>query len=136
MAMRREFHLVMDEEVGQWDDTLLFYLGQALESGYTFEQDYKQAYAVYEAAAEAGSADALNSMGWFTHKGLGRKPSLEQAMKLYTQAAAFGCATAAVNMGNIYESGELGSPDYAKALSWYKRGAELGSDTAQRGKLL
>lgn len=111
----------------QWNEEeldLLVRLGNALEDGYVFEQDYEAAYELYSIAADARDDRALNSLGWLTQNGLGTKKEADAARYLYLAAAMRGNTTAMVNLGNGYEQGLFdGEPNYHKAVRWYWKAA-------------
>ena len=103
---------------------LLVQLGNALEEGFVFEQDYEMAYELYSAAVDARDDRALNSLGWLTQNGLGTEKDVETARYLYLAAAMRGNTTAMVNLGNGYEQGLFdGEPNYRKAVKWYWKAA-------------
>lgn len=103
---------------------LLVQLGNALEDGFVFEQDYEMAYELYSAAADARDGRALNNLGWLTQNGLGTEKDMETARYLYLAAAMRGNTTAMVNLGNGYEQGLFdGEPNYHRAVRWYWKAA-------------
>ncbi len=105
--------------------------------------DYESAKAAYEAGeyetaleiliplAEAGDANAKNSLGVMYDKGLGVSQDYAEAAKWYGKAAEQGFAKAQHNLGGMYERGIGVQQDYAEAIKWYGKAAEQGFALAQ-----
>jgi len=98
----------------------------ALERG-----DYATAMGKLRPLAEAGHADAQNTLGVMYYKGQGVPEDDAKAAKWYRKAATQGNAEAQYNLGVMYDNG-LGVPqDHAKAAKWYRKAAEQGDADAQ-----
>jgi len=90
--------------------------------------DLKSALRVWLAAAEAGDADAQNTVGEIYERGLGAEPNYEAALIWYGKAAAQKYSRALFNLGTLYEQG-LGVPaDKLQALNLYRQAWGLPED--------
>lgn len=89
----------------------------------------KSALTVWLQSAEAGDADAQNTVGEIYERGLGAEPNYEAALIWYQKAADQGNAKAQFNLGTLYEQG-LGVPaDKLKALNLYRQSWGLPEDS-------
>ena len=97
------------------------YLFGNAEGGYNREA----ALASFEAAANAGSAEALYYLGVMAEQSaaIGR---FQQAMAYYEQAAALGCAKGLYGMGNLYRKGLGVEKNYDQARALYEQAVSLG----------
>ncbi len=92
--------------------------------------DYRTALEVWQAAADAGEAEAQYYVGQIYEKGLGREPAPEIAAAWYRKAAEQNYPAAQVAIGYLTERG-LGVPqDAAAAMNWYRRAAGLPESVA------
>lgn len=90
--------------------------------------DYKTALKVWLPAAEAGDADAQNSVGEIFERGLGTEPNYTVAALWFERAARQGHKGAQFNLGTLYETGKGVPQDKAKALNWYRQAWGLAED--------
>lgn len=90
--------------------------------------DYKTALRVWLPAAEAGDADAQNSVGEIFERGLGTEPNYEVAALWFKRAAEQGHKGAQFNLGTLYEAGKGVPQDKAVALNWYRQAWGLADD--------
>lgn len=90
--------------------------------------DYKTALRVWLPAAEAGDADAQNSVGEIFERGLGTEPNYEVAALWFERAARQGHKGAQFNLGTLYEAGKGVPQDKAVALNWYRQAWGLADD--------
>ncbi|PLW83695.1 peptidase C14 [Kineobactrum sediminis] len=90
--------------------------------------DYKTALRVWLPAAEAGDADAQNSVGEIFERGLGTEPNYEVAVLWFRKAAEQGHKGAQFNLGTLYETGKGVSQDKATALNWYRQAWGVSED--------
>ncbi|MEM6817669.1 MAG: caspase family protein [Pseudomonadota bacterium] len=90
--------------------------------------DLKSALNVWMSAAEAGDADAQNTVGEIFERGLGGEPNYEAAVIWYTKAAAQGDERALLNLGTLYELGRGVEQDRLKALNLYRQSWGLSED--------
>ncbi len=90
--------------------------------------DYKTALRVWLPAAEAGDADAQNSVGEIFERGLGTEPNYEVAALWFERAARQGHKGAQFNLGTLYEAGKGVPQDKAAALNWYRQAWGLADD--------
>ena len=82
--------------------------------------------AVLQGRAEAGDAEAMNSLGDCYRFGDGVLQDCATAVAWYRQAAEAGNAAAMNNLGSCYVTGEGVLQDYARAAGWFQKGAEAG----------
>ncbi|MDO8860367.1 caspase family protein [Haliea sp. E1-2-M8] len=90
--------------------------------------DYKTALKVWLPAAEAGDADAQNSVGEIFERGLGTEPNYAVAVLWFERAAKQGHKGAQFNLGTLYETGKGVPQDKAMALNWYRQAWGLAED--------
>ncbi|MDR2215516.1 MAG: caspase family protein [Nevskiaceae bacterium] len=91
--------------------------------------DAKSALRVWLAAAEAGDADAQNTVGEIYERGLGDVPNYEAAAIWYQKAADQGYSRAQFNLGTLYEQGLGVQIDRLKALNLYRTAWGLPQDS-------
>lgn len=96
----------------------------------TVEDDYDQALASYQLAADQKDAIGQLNLGLIYEKGKGRPVDFVKARELYQAAAEQGVSQAMVQLAGLYFNGSGGSRDEAEALSWYKKAAALGERDA------
>ncbi len=81
--------------------------------------------------ADAGDADAANTVGVQYEMGLSVVYNYNEAMKWYRRAAQGGSVAALYNIGSMYEWG-FGVPrDTGEAVRWYEQAAAKGHSGAQ-----
>jgi hypothetical protein len=88
--------------------------------------------AKYRKAADAGDADAMNSIGLMYDNGQGVLRDDRQAMAWYRKAAAGGNSNAALQLGFDYGMGHGVPIDYQQAMAWYRKAADEGNAAAMR----
>jgi TPR repeat protein len=81
--------------------------------------------------AEAGDADAANTVGFQYGNGLSVMQDDAEALKWYRKAAQLGSAEGEYNLGVVYENGFGVKQDYKEAVQWYRKAAERGLAAAQ-----
>ena len=81
--------------------------------------------------AEAGDADAANTLGFQYGNGLSVMQDDAEALKWYRKAAELGNAEAEYNLGVVHENGFGVKQDYKQAAQWYRKAAERGLASAQ-----
>ena len=81
--------------------------------------------------AEAGDAEALNTLGNLSANGQGTPQDDAAALRFYTQAAARGHAPAQFNLGLFTELGRATAADPAAAFQLYLKAAQQGFAPAQ-----
>ncbi|QIB65355.1 caspase family protein [Kineobactrum salinum] len=91
--------------------------------------DYKTALKVWLPAAEAGDAEAQNSVGEIFERGLGTEPNYVVAAMWFERAARQGHKGAQFNLGTLYEAGNGVPQDKAEALNWYRQAWGLSADS-------
>lgn len=82
---------------------------------------------LYEDCIEAGSAEAMCSLGALYYKGRGGEQDYEKAAHYYEMAEKAGNLQAAENLGYIWYYGRTGKRDYEKAFQYFIKGALLGN---------
>ena len=90
--------------------------------------DYKTALNVWLPAAEAGDADAQNTVGEIFERGLGGEPNYTAALVWYRKSAAQNNTRAQFNLGTLYEQGFGVEANQLEALNWYRRAWGIGED--------
>jgi TPR repeat protein len=98
-----------------------FRIGARYDSGDRVPRDGAEAVRWYRRAAEAGHANAQNSMGSI----LQAEKHYEQARPWYEHAAAQGHAQAINNLAYLYDLGLGTTQDRRKAFDLYSRAADL-----------
>lgn len=87
-------------------------------------QDFAVARSWFEKAAAQGHVCAMEELGFFDERGLGRDVDISSAMRWYEKASEQGNPVAMVGLGRIYFRGSDGvQKDYAKAEGYFKRAA-------------
>jgi TPR repeat protein len=94
--------------------------------------DYQQRLAKYRKAADAGDANAMNSLGLMYENGQGVPRDYRQAMAWYRKAADGGSSDAALQLGFFYGTGRGVPLDYQQAMVWYRKAADAGNVVAMR----
>jgi TPR repeat protein len=88
--------------------------------------------AKYRKAADAGDANAMNSIGLMYDNGQGMPRDDQQAMAWYRKAAAGGNSNAALQLGFDYGTGHGVPVNYQQAMAWYRKAADEGNAAAMR----
>ena len=101
--------------------------------GYEYynKKDYKNAFELFQKAADQGNANAQNCLGVMYRNGYGVTKDDAKAVEWYQKAANQGDATAQNNLGHMYHDGYGVPKDDAKALEWYQKAADQGNLNAQ-----
>ena len=76
--------------------------------------------------AEAGDADAANTVGFQYGNGLSVMQNDAEALKWYRKAAELGSEEGMYNLAGVYENGYGVKQDSQKAVKWYRKAAERG----------
>lgn len=98
-----------------------------LANGHGYAVNPGRARAMIQAAADAGSADALFELYVYDATGFNGSIDLETATSHLHQAAKLGSPRAMANLAGAYATGQGMARDDSKALTWYLRAAEAGS---------
>ena len=109
---------------GQGDGA--FYLARMLELGVGLEGDPEKARLLYLAAADKGSAKALNRVGLMSFRGEGVLQEYKAAREAICKGADLGEADAQFNCAGLLVQGQGGSKDVAKAMSYYAKASDQG----------
>ena len=91
-------------------------------------QNYERAVYYYRLAAEAGYADAQNSLGYCYDNGYGVEKDKKQALSWYLKSAENGNVTAMRNAGICYEDNN----DFSTAEEWYNKAKKAGHKDIQK----
>jgi len=81
--------------------------------------------------AEAGDAEAQNSLGWMYYKGEEVPEDDVEAAKWFRKAGEQGYASSQNSLGAMYSKGEGVPQDFAEAMEWYRKAAEQGNADAK-----
>ena len=81
-------------------------------------------------AAEAGDADAMDSLGFYFATGRGVVKNPQRAFELFSKAAALGNASSISNLGSMYSNAMFVKQDFPKALDYYEKAVEAGNSFA------
>ena len=106
------------------------HLDFALGKAYFFSKNYVAAARHLKIAADAGTPDALNALGYCFEKGLGVVKNGQKAVELYEKSAAAGSPVGMESLGNAYSDGTYVKKDYGKALDWFEKAIEAGNEDA------
>lgn len=96
----------------------------------TVDDNYSQAFAAYEQAANKGDILGIYNLALMNLYGKGLGVNYQRAKDLFTQAANQGVHEAMTQLGSIYFNGLGQSRDEQKAVFWYKKAADLGNANA------
>ena len=127
-------HKLIKKLVGLGNTEAMFYLADCHGSGgLGLERDPKEAFALYQAAAKAGHAQAAYRTAVCCELGAddggGTKKDPLKAMQWYKRSANMGDTPAMYKMGMSQLKGLLGQPpNAAEAISWLKRAAERADE--------
>ncbi len=113
----------------QPDDAFREALQLATGSGGT--QDYARARALFETAASAGRADAMNWLGRIHLNGLGTTADPAKAREWFERAANAGDVASMAQLGQLLHNGQGIAKDYDKARDWFERAAAAGNVASQ-----
>jgi hypothetical protein len=96
----------------------------------TARKDFATARRLYDQAASAGYAMALNNIGIIYEGGEGELANYAEAARWYQKAVDAGEPIAMVNLGWLYEQGHGVKKDYAVARRLYETGTKAGVTAA------
>jgi TPR repeat protein len=100
------------------------------DKGEGVQQDYKQALAWYEKAADQGWVLAQHNLGLLYYKGEVVQQDLKQAAAWHRKAAEQGYAEAQFFLGFMYREGKGVQQDSKQAAAWYRKAADQGNAEA------
>jgi hypothetical protein len=92
----------------------------------TARKDYAEARRLYEQAAAAGYATAMNNIGAIYEGGDGVPVNYAEAFRWYGKAVALGEPIAMVDLGWLYDTGHGVAKDYAEACRLYELATKAG----------
>lgn len=90
------------------------------------QQNYSDAFPLFQQLAEQGNADAQGIIGEMYHQGLGVIQNYKQAIYWYKKSAEQGQSYAQTNLGLMYYQGKGVARNYKQAAYWYSKAAEQG----------
>jgi len=91
------------------------------------KKDHAEAVRLYMPCADAGNAEAQNTIGYMYLMGKGIEKNGDLALKLLKEAAEAGCAQAVHRIAYMYDTGQnFVEQDLDKAVPWYQKAADLG----------
>lgn len=127
---------LLEKAAAAGDADAQYRLAKVLEGGFGVTADPVRALGLYQQAADAGIAAAVNDMGYFAYYGeLGVPEDRDRALALFRQAADLGHTEAMFNVASFAANGRapgLGPKDAADLLYRALRG---GSELALNGLL-
>lgn len=93
--------------------------------------EYHLALQLWQPAAEAGDAQAMNNLGVLYDKGLGVEPDVGRALYWYAKSAEAGHPSGMCNFGRMLEQGRGIPQDVEEAARWFDLAARKGQPEAQ-----
>jgi uncharacterized protein len=103
-----------------------YYYGLALEK----TNNVVEALRRVKMAADAGDADAIDSLGFYVVTGRGMMKNPERAFELFSKAAEMGNPEGIMNLGSMYSNGIFVKQDFPKALAYFEKAIEGGNSFA------
>lgn len=103
-----------------------FILGSMSFFGLGVAKSDKEAFRMWQNAAQQGQPDAQYDLGIMYAQGESVERDASRAMYWLKVASSNGNARASFVIGNVFECGRLGHRDYALAVDWYTRSFEQG----------
>jgi TPR repeat protein len=94
------------------------------------KQDYREAFRLFEQAAQAGHTGAENYLGVLYNNGLGVPQDYLKAREWHEKAAASGDSYAMYNLGLSHAMGRGVPQDYEQARYWFEKAARGGHPAA------
>lgn len=88
------------------------------------EKDFEKAFDWFKRGAEAGSREAMESLGIAYLNGTGTIPDVEEAERWLIKAAENGNVSAMNKLAVVYVDGDFGGKNVAKAIEWWVKAAE------------
>jgi TPR repeat protein len=82
--------------------------------------------------AEAGNADAQNTLGWMFANGHGAPQNSQEAIKWFRLAAGQGNTSAQLALGQMYRNGQGVEQDHVKAQMWIILAVAKGNSEAKQ----
>jgi TPR repeat protein len=105
-------------------------LGSMYWNGRGAPQDFKQAVALYQLAADQGNAVAEYDLGAAFEHGQGVSQDYAQAISWYRKSAEQQLALAETALGEMYAKGEGVTKDFPQAFAWFRKAADKGNAVA------
>lgn len=103
-----------------------FILGSMSFFGLGVAKSEKEAFRMWQNAAQQGQPDAQYDLGIMYAQGESVERDTSRAMYWLKVASSNGNARASFVIGNVFECGRLGYRDYALAADWYTRAFDQG----------
>jgi TPR repeat protein len=95
-------------------------------------KNYADALDAYQRAADLGSADAQNHLGYLYEHGLGVPQDFAEAMTWYRKAADQGSPSGQIRIAGLYYQGLGVARDYGQAATWSRKAASQGYAVGER----
>ena len=89
--------------------------------------DFRKSRKLYEIARSRGCADAINSLAWLYHHGLGVSQNFLKARELYEEASGQGDIDGMFNLALLYKH-DLSSGKFA--CEWMAKAKDAGDGQA------
>lgn len=115
-----------NDAYGVGDGDGAFYIGRMTELGVGLQPDIAKARALYLAAADKGSAKAMNRLGLMAWRGENVLQDYVAAAELICKAADKGDPDGQFNCAGLYSEGKGRPKDIAKAIAYYEKAAGQG----------
>ena len=113
-----------NDAIAQYPDVMRFSFEAGRVAG--ARKDYAEARRLYDKAAAAGYAMALNNIGGMYEGGEGVAKNYAESARWYGKAVAAGEPIAMVDLGWLYEHGQGVAQDLAEARRLYETAAKAG----------
>jgi uncharacterized caspase-like protein len=113
-----------NDAIAQYPDVIRFTFEAGRVAG--ARKDYTEARRLYDKAAAAGYAMAMNNIGGMYEGGEGVARNYAEAVRWYSKAAAAGEPIAMIDLGWLYEHGQGVAQDLAEARRLYETAANAG----------
>ena len=81
------------------------WVAEVYQNGWGVPQDYSKAHKWFEAAAAAGTTDAMIDLGRLYEQGLGVAQDYGKALEWFQKAVAAGNTDAKINLTRLHEQG-------------------------------
>lgn len=108
------------------DSSAMVKIGDAYEG----RLDYKQAYAWYRKAAEAGDPTGMDHLAFCYQNAFGVDRDYSQALTWYRKSAEAGNVQAMEGLSGMYWSGQGVAQDFSQSATWARKAVDQGSPWA------
>lgn len=113
-----------------YPDIFCDYVFYKYDDGSKENKDYELATKLYEMAAQNGSLNALNNIGFLYLNGLGVEINIDRAEEYWIIASEKGDDKSQMNLVNLYQSNQYGKLNYSKAIFYCELVSKQGNQNA------